>query len=86
MTIEETIETLKMAMAEIEWNYPMEYVVALKTAIEILESRIKRKPKCYIERGNQFDYECPQCSMTYGCVTWHMKHCPNCGQALDWIN
>ena len=38
MTREEIIETLKIAIAEVEWNYPMDYAVAFEEAIKIIEN------------------------------------------------
>lgn len=37
MTYEEAIKTIKIAIAEVEWNYPMEYAVAFEMAIKALE-------------------------------------------------
>ena len=39
MTPEEAIETIKIAITEVEWNYPMDYAVAFETAIEALENQ-----------------------------------------------
>lgn len=39
MTNKEAIDTIKIAMAEVEWNYPMDYAVAFETAIEALEKQ-----------------------------------------------
>ena len=36
MTNKEAIETIKIAIAEVEWEYPMDYAVAFETAIEAL--------------------------------------------------
>lgn len=36
MTNKEAIDTIKLAKAEIEWNYPLDYQVALDMAIESL--------------------------------------------------
>ena len=36
MTKEEAIETIRMAIAHIEWEYPMDYAVAFDMAIEAL--------------------------------------------------
>ena len=36
MTITEIIKTLKMAQAEVEWNYPLDYAVAIEEAIQII--------------------------------------------------
>ena len=37
MTNKEAIETIKIAMAEVEWNYPMDYTVAFEAAVDALE-------------------------------------------------
>ena len=39
MTPQEAIETIKIAIAEVEWNYPMDYAVAFEMAIEALEKQ-----------------------------------------------
>lgn len=39
MTNKEAIETLKLMMAEIEWEYSMEYCAAIEKAIEALKER-----------------------------------------------
>ena len=36
MTPEEAIETIKIAIAEVEWEYPMDYAAAFETAIDAL--------------------------------------------------
>ena len=38
MTPHEAIETIKIAIAEIEWEYPMDYTVAFNVAICSLEA------------------------------------------------
>ena len=46
MTYEEAIETIKIAIAEVEWNYPMEYSVAFEKAIEALERQTHSCENC----------------------------------------
>lgn len=36
MTNKEAIETIKIAIAEVEWEYPMDYAAAFEMAIEAL--------------------------------------------------
>ena len=36
MKPQEAIETIKIALAEVEWEYPMDYAAAFETAIEAL--------------------------------------------------
>ena len=37
MTNKEAIEIIKVARAEVEWEYPMDYAAAFDRAIEVLE-------------------------------------------------
>ena len=37
MTNKEAIETIKIAMAEVEWDYPMDYTAAFEMAVDALE-------------------------------------------------
>lgn len=47
MTREEAIQTIEVAIAEVEWNYPMDYAVAFERAIEALrEPEIVRCREC----------------------------------------
>lgn len=47
MTRKEVIDTLKLAKAEVEWNYPMNYYLAIDQAIkyiqayEMIENKLK---------------------------------------------
>ena len=83
----EAIETIKIAKAEVEWNYPLDCQIAFDMAIEALEKQIPKKP---IYHGDGYSdgelvydmVECPTCDnddFEVGC-----NHCPKCGQALDW--
>ena len=91
MKPQEAIETIKIAIAEVEWEYPMDYAVAFETAIEALEKQVPKKP---IECEDKY-YGCPTCgnvtmmkweqypdipmSKIYG-----LPYCLGCGQVLDW--
>lgn len=39
MKPQEAIRTMKIALAEVEWEYPMDYAAAFETAIEALEKQ-----------------------------------------------
>ena len=82
MKPKEAIKTIKIALAEVEWNYPMDYTVAFEEAIKALEKQIPKKPVDNPENGW---FECPNCGLIvwvyYG--TGETHHC-DCGQALDW--
>ena len=45
MTEKEIINTLRMAISEVEWKYPLDYTVALEEAIKIIRLQIKRPLK-----------------------------------------
>ena len=53
MKPEKIIETLEMAMAEVEWNYPMKYVVAFKAAIEAVKENKNVKERS-VQMINKF--------------------------------
>ena len=87
MTAEEVIKTIQIAIAEVEWNYPLDYSIAFKTAIKALEKQIPQKPineECY--------YICPCCRGELGVSDDDIfiyklsmpKYCSNCGCVLDW--
>ena len=86
MTAEKAIKTIQVAIAEVEWNYPLDYSIAFKTAVEALEKQI---PKKLVVVGEEYtfgkdewekDYECPSCGNPYADDSF----CSCCGQKLDW--
>lgn len=38
MTRKEVIDTLEIAKAEVEWNYPLDYAIAIDQAIEYIKT------------------------------------------------
>ena len=79
MTAQEAIEIIEIAIAEVEWNYPMNYAIAFEEAIKALEKQILKEP-LYIEG----DYDMPLCPNCRLSVDEKEHHCNCCGQALDW--
>ena len=43
MTVSEAIDTIKVAMSEVEWEYPMEYYVAFDMAIKALDQQARNE-------------------------------------------
>ncbi len=43
MTNEEAIKTIEIAIAEVEWNYPMNYAETFELAIEALRSQMEAR-------------------------------------------
>ena len=80
MTAEEAIKTIQVAIAEVEWEYQLDYSVAFKTAIEALEKQIPKK--VIFQSGFKGLRCCPCCNVRF--IDWGMKYCGECGQALDW--
>ena len=91
MTPQEAIETIKVAIAEVEWNYPMDYTVAFEEAIMALEKQVPKQPKEYEDKY----YTCPNCG-NVTMMKWErypdrlmdksngLPYCLGCGQCLDW--
>ena len=92
MTTEEAIKTIQVAIAEVEWEYPLDYSIAFETAIEALEKQIPKKitheatlqrcatcPTCknVLDEFIEFIPGQPKIRVTFA-------HCHFCGQALDW--
>lgn len=91
MTPDEVIKTLELAKAEVEWNYPMDYAVAIDEAIEAVDKQIPKEPKEYEDKF----YACPNCENIL-LMKWKkyntelmdkkngLPYCLGCGQAIDW--
>ena len=78
MTAEEAIKTIQVAIAEVEWEYPLDYSIAFETAIEALEKQIPKKVTKSV---------CPSCKRIFLFRHGEKRkgdYCDNCGQALDW--
>ena len=84
MTPQEVIKTLEVAKVEVEWDYPMDYAVAIDEAIKAIDKQIPKKPKLH----RKFEvlgiiheiYLCPSC----GAMLDNEDYCMSCGQALGW--
>lgn len=77
MKPQEAIGIMKIAISEVEWEYPMAYPAAFETAIEALEKQIPKKPN-YVYEDEPL---CPYC----GAVLDDCESpCENCNQFIDW--
>ena len=69
--IEKAIKAIKIAIAEVEWNYPLDYAIAFETAIEALQEKLER------EKG------CATCNKSNLFIKQHkFPYCPMCGRKL----
>ena len=46
MTPQEAIKTIKVAISEVEWDYPMDYTVAFEEAIKALGKQMYNCEEC----------------------------------------
>ena len=87
MTPQEAIKTIKVAISEVEWDYPMDYTVAFEEAIETLEKQVPKKPKHIgeIDENGNAEVEC-DCfaSQDVAIKTIKRAYCWRCGQLLNW--
>ena len=90
MTNKEAIEIIKIAIAEVEWNYPMDYAIAFENAISALEKQIPKKPLDICTPVVTWGL-CPTCKgelnklgKSPNRVFINQKFCSDGGQALDW--
>ena len=78
MTPDEVIKTLELAKAEVEWNYPMDYAVAIDEAIKAVDKQIPKKAELKDEY-----YVCPVCGVYQETSEGNPPYCINCGQAIE---
>ena len=83
MNLREVIKTLEIAKAEVEWNYPMDYAVAIDEAIEAVGKQIPKKPEPKKDASGEY-YICPVCGVYQETSEGNPPYCINCGQAIDW--
>ena len=83
MTPQEAIETIKVAISEVEWDYPMDYTVAFEEAIEALEKQIPKKPVNYDSVPHS---RCPACNNAVKVFedAHEYHYCLYCGQRINW--
>jgi len=79
--IEKAIKTIKIAIAEVEWNYPLDYAIAFETAIEALQEKAERTPATVISSDDDFYHFCSECNNE---VYKKDKYCHTCGRELKW--
>ena len=92
MTNKEAVETIKTAIAQVEWDYPMDYAAAFNMAVEALGNQ-EPKPPRFTGESDKIFYACYKCwkpllvmideKGVYS-VANMPKYCPECGQAVKW--
>lgn len=95
MKPQEAIGIMKIALAEVEWEYPMDYAAAFETAIEALEKQVPKKLNYMPDDDTcvYYHWECPECGNYYshsikkGIRALYGNsavYCSRCGQRLAW--
>ena len=93
MTLEEAINIIDIAIAEVEWCYPLEYA----EAFEMTKEALKKQKATKVEKEEWLDdydlpfgegYYCSKCGEYLGSkntpVLIISNYCPHCGRKLDW--
>ena len=86
MNTKETIEIIKIAQANMEWEYPLDFAVAFDMAIEALKREAKHGEwieKPYLLGTTRY---CSICNQNYGMPHGVYNYCPNCGAKMDGEN
>lgn len=79
MTNKELIKTIKIATAEVEWCYPLDYQIAFDEAIEIIE-RMDKLSEILTEAEQLHPYKIPGNNDTYS------QYNEGWNDALDYID
>ncbi len=83
-------EAIKRLELHKEWGWKAKTLEAIDKAIKALEKQIPTKPDL---EGDGYDPEgnlvydtwiCPNCEKHYEVDYDDYKHCPECGQKIDW--
>ena len=83
MNLKEVIKTLELAKAEVEWDYPMDYAVAIDEAIKAIDKQIPKKPEPKKDASGEY-YVCPVCGVYQETSEGNPPYCINCGKRLLW--
>lgn len=90
MTPQEAIKIIETAIAEVEWEYPMDYAVAFETAVNALNKQIPKKPTDICTPVVTWGL-CPVCKGELNKLGGRANrvfkgnaYCMDCRQALDW--
>lgn len=81
MNNQEAIDIIRIAVAEVEWNYPMEYAAAFDMAIEALERQDATEPVNPFGPEWSDTYLCGKCGYPMG---RHYNYCTQCGRKVKW--
>ena len=80
MNNQEAIEIIRTAVAEVEWNYPMEYAAAFDMAIEALERQDAIEPVSPLSPTWSSIHFCGKCMYPVG----RQNYCSQCGRKVKW--
>lgn len=81
MTNQEAIDIIKTAVAEVEWEYPLDYAAAFDMAIGALEKMETVEPTPGGCDEGIYWYTCPECNAPI--AKWD-RYCRGCGRKVKW--
>lgn len=84
MEYKEAIDIIKMAQAEVQWEYPMEYATAFDMAIQAMELQVAKPVKRTGTYLDQITGHCPNCGWKSADQRGFTSYCEECGQKLIW--
>jgi hypothetical protein len=75
MTKQDAIETIRKAIAHVEWEYPMDYAVAFDMAVSALQEQDSRTKRCATCKHNppSKKWPCVDCDMRESADRWEPK-------------
>ena len=78
MKPDEAIDTLRIMEAAVEWDYPMDYAVAIDMAVEALEKQIEEDDTWQFVKykGDIATYAKCNCGFHYACYKYHSINQP----------
>ena len=82
MTNREAIEVIKLAQAQVEWEYPMDYATAFDMAISALEKQIPKRVR--ITTSTKRCSVCGRQLSGIGNIHPERNYCQRCGQKICW--
>lgn len=75
MTPQEAIDTIKLATAHVEWDYPMDYAAAFDMAVDALKKNIPVGLGVGGDNYSTWWYICPICKKQVDVNDWYCRHC-----------
>jgi predicted amidophosphoribosyltransferase len=70
--------------AEVEWEYTMDYAVAIDEAIKVLEKQIPKEVTQSVLFPPKLKPRYSNCPICKNLIEYQPQYCNRCGQKLEW--